>query len=219
MEGDRIVIEPHHEKAARAIDEWLESHDMPNDERIVITVAGESGSGKSETAAALAEALGRRGIDSVIFQQDDYFVYPPKSNDRARRDDIDWVGPGEVRLDLLDEQLQQFRDGATRLHKPLVRYAADRIDEETIDLHGFRVAIAEGTYTTLLASADVHVFIDRTWEQTRAHREKRSRDAAELDPFIDRVLAIEHEIISGHRDRADLIVDADYAVRSGRASR
>jgi uridine kinase len=219
MEGDRIVIEPHHEKAARAIDEWLESRDMPNDERIVITVAGESGSGKSETAAALAEALGQRGIDSVVFQQDDYFVYPPKSNDRARRDDIDWVGPGEVRLDLLDEHLQQFRDGATRLHKPLVRYAADRIDEETIDLHGFRVAIAEGTYTTLLASADVHVFIDRTWEQTRAHREKRSRDAAELDPFIDRVLAIEHEIISGHRDRADLVVDADYAVRPARASR
>lgn len=219
MEGDRIVIEPHHEKAARAVDDWLEARDMPNDERIVITVAGESGSGKSETAAALAEALGQRGVDSVIFQQDDYFVYPPKSNDRARRDDIDWVGPGEVRLDLLDEHLQRFRDGATRLHKPLVRYADDRIDEETIDLHGFRVAIAEGTYTTLLASADVHVFIDRTWEQTRAHREKRSRDAAELDPFIDRVLAIEHDIISGHRDRADLIVDADYAVRPARATR
>jgi uridine kinase len=218
MEGDRLVIEPHHEKAAQGIDAWLESGGMPDDQRIVITVAGESGSGKSETAAALAAALGQRGVDSVIFQQDDYFVHPPKSNDRVRRDDIDWVGPGEVRLELLDEHLRAFRSGSTRLKKPLVRYAEDRIDEETIDLHGFRVAIAEGTYTTLLQSADVHVFIDRTWEQTRAHREKRSRDAAELDPFIDRVLALEHDIISGHRDRADLIVDADYTVRPARES-
>jgi len=219
MHGDRIVIEPHHERAARAIDGWLEAHCLPNHQRLVITVAGESGSGKSETAAALAEALGRRGVDSVVFQQDDYFVYPPKSNDRARRDDIDWVGPGEVRLDLLDEHLQAFRDGATRLTKPLVRYAEDRIDSETIDLHGFEVAIAEGTYTTLLSAADVHVFIDRTWEQTRAHREKRSRDAAELDPFIDRVLAIEHEIISAHKAQADLVVDPDYEVQPAEKSR
>ena len=92
---------------------------------------------------------------------------------------------------------------------PTVR---DRIDEEILDLEGFAVAIAEGTYTTLLASADLHVFIDRTWEQTRAHREKRSRDAAELDPFIDRVLQIEHEIISRNKQRADLIIDPDYRV-------
>lgn len=212
MHGDRIVIEPHHERAARGIDNWLERNQLPGRRRLVITVAGESGSGKSETAAALAHALKKREIGSVIFQQDDYFIYPPKSNDRTRRDDIDWVGPGEVRLDLLDGHLEAFRDGAERLTKPLVRYAEDRIDSETVDLQGSQVAIAEGTYTTLLESADVHVFIDRDWRATRAHREKRSRDAAELDPFIDTVLEIEHEIISAHKGRADLIVGTDYSV-------
>jgi uridine kinase len=212
MEGDRIVIEPHHQRAARQIDAYLAEHSLPGEKRFVITVAGESGSGKSETAAALAEALAGRGIDSVIFQQDDYFVHPPKSNDRVRRDDIDWVGPGEVRLKLLDEHLDAFRRGENAVTKPLVRYAEDRVDEEILDLEGFSVAIAEGTYTTLLDSADLHLFIDRTWEQTRAHREKRSRDAAELDPFIDRVLKIEHEIISKNKRRADLIIEPDYRV-------
>ena len=216
MEGDSVVIEDHHRMAARAIDRWLEGQGLPGDERLVITVAGESGSGKSETAAALAQALGRRGTASVIFQQDDYFVHPPKSNDRVRREDIDWVGSGEVRLALLDEHLRAFQDGAKRLKKPLVRYAEDRIDEETMDLQGFKVAIAEGTYTTLLDSAQVHVFIDKSWEQTRAHREKRSRHASELDPFIDRVLTIEHQIISAHRERADLIIDSEYAVHTSK---
>lgn len=218
MQGDRIVIEPHHELAARGVDAWLQKNALPGQARLVITVAGESGSGKSETAAALSESLARRGIDSVIFQQDDYFVYPPRSNDRARRNDIDWVGPKEVRLDLLDSHLEAFREGADCLTKPLVLYAEDRIDSETIDLQGFRVAIAEGTYTTLLESADVHVFIDRDWRATRAHREKRSRHAAELDPFIDRVLAIEHDIISAHKSRADLIVATDYKVHEAGGS-
>ncbi len=35
--------------------------------------------------------------------------------------------------------------------------------------------IAEGTYTTLLPNADTRVFIDRTYLETRAHREKRAR--------------------------------------------
>lgn len=211
MQGDSIVIEDHHRSAAAAIDEWLQRREWPGDRRLVVTVAGESGSGKSETAAALAECLDRRGHSSYVFQQDDYFRLPPKSNDRHRREAIDWVGPGEVRLDRMDADLDAFRAGADGYAKPLVRYAEDRVDEERVDLSGHDVAIAEGTYTSLL-NADVHVFIDRDWQQTRAHREKRRRDASELDPFIDRVLEIEHAIISAHKARADLVITPDYQV-------
>ena len=73
-----------------------------------------------------------------------------------------------------------------------------------------RVLIAEGTYTTLLDNCKTHVFIDRTYLETRAHREKRMRDKSELDPFIDRVLEIEHGIISSHKPRAQIVVDKDY---------
>lgn len=213
MHGDRIVIEAHHRSAAEAVDRWLAESGVLDAGRPVITVAGESGSGKSETAAALAECLERRGRRAFVFQQDDYFELPPKSNDRARRKDIDWVGPGEVRIDRLNGDLDAFRQRNAALEKPLVRYAEDRIDAETVDLSGYDVAIAEGTYTSLL-DADVRVFIDRDWQQTRAHREKRKRDVSELDPFIDRVLEIEHEIISGHKARADLIIDPDFNVRA-----
>jgi len=212
MRGDAIVVEPHHEKAARGICEILLPRLADDAQRFVLTVAGESGSGKSEVAAAVSDMLAERGIGAFVFQQDDYFVHPPKSNDRARRADIDWVGPGEVRLDLLDRHLAAFRDGATTLQKPLVLYAEDRVTEETVEFGDARVAIAEGTYTTLLEHADARVFINRDYRQTRAHREKRRRDASELDPFIDRVLAIEHGIISAQRSRADIIVQPDYLV-------
>jgi uridine kinase len=210
VRGDSIVIEAHHRRAAQGLAPVVRRTLDDNHGRIGISIAGESGSGKSETASALAEILAEHGVDSVILQQDDYFVYPPKSNDRARRDDIAWVGPQEVKLDLMDQHLRAFLDGAKSIEKPLVIYEDDSVTMETMDIEKARVVIAEGTYTTLLDSVTHRAFIDRDYTQTRKHREKRNRDASELDAFIDRVLEIEHGIISSHKTRADIIIDADY---------
>jgi len=212
MRGDTIIVEEHHRRAAAEILPKLLAQIGAKEGKYTITVAGESGSGKSETATAIAEALAPEGITSVILQQDDYFVHPPKSNDRTRRADIGWVGPQEVKLELLDSHLKAFREDAEAIDKPLVDYETDTIGEERLALADAQVAIAEGTYTTLLDNADAHIFIARDFEQTRAHREKRKRDAAELDPFIDDVLKIEHDIISAHRGRAQIVINADYSV-------
>ena len=42
------------------------------------------------------------------------------------------------------------------------------------------------------------------------HRMRRGREA--FDPFIEDVLKKEHEIISQHRTRADVIITRDYDV-------
>ena len=212
MQGDTIVIEPHHRQAGEAIAKMLLPTINETDKPYTISVAGESGSGKSETAAAIAEVLEREGIRCIILQQDDYFVYPPKSNDRERRKDIGWVGPQEVKLDKMDANLLEFKQGEQVLHKPLVIYQEDKVTEESMPTDNARVAIAEGTYTTMLNNIDTHVFIDRNYEDTRAHREKRKRDESELDPFIDEVLKIEHDLISRNRGRANIIIGKDYTV-------
>jgi uridine kinase len=93
MKGDVLVIEEHHRRAAVEIATALVGTIRASSGRYVITVAGESGSGKSETAAALAEQLSAAGIASVVLGQDDYFVLPPRSNDQQRRADPEWLGP------------------------------------------------------------------------------------------------------------------------------
>lgn len=210
MQGDSIVVEAHHRKAASGIEPIIISLIEAMSGRYTISIAGQSGSGKSETAVALSDALAKHSVICAILQQDDYFVYPPKTNDQTRRKDIGWVGPQEVKLALMDEHLQAFLDGANNVEKPLVDYESDTVSSETMTFGDARVLIAEGTYTTLLEQCRTHVFIDRTYLQTRAHREKRMRDKSELDPFIDRVLEIEHGIISSHKPRAQIILDADY---------
>jgi uridine kinase len=161
---------------------------------------------------AIALALAGHGIESLIFQQDDYFIHPPRTNDATRRADISWVGTQEVRLDLMDEHLAAFLEGAGEIEKPLVDYHDDAIGSEVMEPGSAQVAIADGTYTTLLKEVMCHVFIDRDYLDTRAHREKRRRDDSELDPFIDRVLEIEHEIISSNRALADIVVNKDYSI-------
>jgi uridine kinase len=213
MRGDSIVVEAHHVKAAAGIVELVLPSIEAHPGKYTISIAGESGSGKSETATALAAALTESGKSCLIFQQDDYFVYPPKTNDKTRRGDIDWVGPQEVHLDLLDAHLQAFRDGSPVIEKPLVIYEEDRITTERFDVGDGQVAIAEGTYTTTLSNVNTRVFIDRDYGETRSHRNKRRRNDAELDPFIEKVLAIEHKIISAHKSLAQLIVNKDYSVQ------
>ena len=209
MKGDVIIVEDHHRSAAREIIDRLEPAIRASD-TYILTVAGESGSGKSETGKALADECASRGLSSFVFQQDDYFILPPKSNDRKRREDVSWVGTAEVRLELLDQHLQAARDKQRDVEKPLVDYDADEIGTERVDLSERHVVIAEGTYTTLLENVDCRIFIARTRRDTLESRKKRGRE--EIEPFLERVLEIEHEIIAPHRERADVIINRDYEV-------
>jgi uridine kinase len=210
MRGDIILVEEEHRNAAEAIVDRLIDEVRSSERRFTMTVAGESGSGKSETAQAVAEALEARGVGAVVLQQDDYYVLPPKFNDAARRANFCWVGTTEVRLDLLDSHLQAAQDGAAQITKPLVIYSENRIDEETVSLQGIDVVIAEGVYTSLCEHVDRRVFIARNRLETMAHRMKRGRE--DFDPFIEEVLTTEHEIISQHSPRADVVITRAYEV-------
>jgi uridine kinase len=210
MQGDIILVGEEHERAAGIIVDHIIDDIRSTDRRFTITVAGESGSGKSETGQAIKEALEARGVGAAVLQQDDYYVLPPKFNDAARRANFAWVGVSEVRIDLLDEHLKAAREGASEITKPLVIYADNRIDEETISLEGVDVVIAEGVYTSLCENVDRRVFIARNRLETMEHRMKRGRE--EFDPFIEDVLREEHAIISQHKSRANVIITRDYDV-------
>jgi uridine kinase len=209
MIGDKIHVQPHHTSAAKEIFEAVK--DKLGEGRWTFTVAGQSGAGKSEIAHELARFLDEVGHKTYVFQQDDYFVYPPKTNHQERLKDIAWVGTQEVKLDLLDEHMSAFKKGEpAQLEKPLVIFDQDRITTETVDLSPFDLAIAEGTYTSLIESADYHVFIDRDYFDTKAHRLERGRD--KIDEFTDEVLKIEDRVITQHKQYADFIVRKDYTV-------
>ena len=209
MIGDKLVIEAYHEENGRRVAAACLPKIKDAGRVFTLTVAGESGSGKSETAATTAHELEKAGLRVAILGQDDYFILPPKSNSAKRKEDISWVGMGEVKLALMDEHLKAAKEGQKSIVKPNVIFEEDTVGEETISLEDIDVVIAEGTYTTSLNEADFHAFIDKTYHDTLAHRNKRAREETE-GKFIEAVLEIEHIIISGLKSRADIILPKHY---------
>ncbi len=213
MRGDKIIVGAHHEKAAKKIVEIILPQIRSIDGKYSLNVAGESGSGKSEIATAIVNELETHGIQSLILQQDDYYVYPPRTNDLTRRKDIHWVGTQEVHLDLLDQNLLDFLEGKNVIEKPLVMYNEDTITTERLAVKEAQVVIADGTYTTCLKHLKTRTFIDRNYNDTRGHRKKRGRHKSELDEFTSNILKTEHEIISKHKALTDIIITKEYDVK------
>jgi uridine kinase len=205
MKGDKLLIDSHHTGRAQEICAEL---DGSVSQGFTLTVAGESGSGKSELAFEIARLLSESGKATGILQQDDYFVFPPKTNHEMRRRNIEQVGPYEVKLDFLDSNLRSFKRGEQSIFKPLVYYEENRMTTEELDVGEFVALIAEGTYTSLLSFVDFRVFIDRDYHQTLEARKRRARDV--FDDFIVDVLEREHRIISQHKERADVIVTTEF---------
>lgn len=210
MKGDIINLNDEHRQTASKIVEPLIDEIKRSKELYVFSVAGESGAGKSISAAAIAEQLEQAGLLVKVFQQDDYFFLPPFTNDQKRRQELSWVGTQEVNLELIDQQLLAAKNGEQMIEKPLVIYQENKIVTEEFDMTDVRVCIAEGTYTSLLQHVDKRIFIDRKYFETHQDRKKRARDV--MDPFTEQVLEIEHEIISRHKAFADIIIDKEFNV-------
>lgn len=213
MKGDIVVINEYHIQAARIIVSQIADQIKTKPTRFVITVAGESGSGKSETGMAIANELEKYGIKSIVLGQDDYFFLPPKLNNAKRHEDPDWLGPHiEVNFDALETNLLDAINGKSEFEKPLVDYDANTVELQKINLVGVKVIIAEGTYTSLLKHVDIKVFISRNWLKTLEDRRKRNRGNEVNDLFTEQILGIEHKIIAGHKQLADFIINDEYEV-------
>lgn len=213
MKGDIVLIQEHHKHAAEIIVSEIVDQIKAKPSRFVITVAGESGSGKSETGLAIANELEKYGIVSIVLGQDDYFYLPPKLNSAKRHEDPDWLGPHiEVNFKVFEQNIIDAIEYKSEFEKPLVDYNANTIESQTISLDGVKVIIAEGTYTSLLKHVDIKVFISRNWLKTLEDRRKRNRGNEVNDPFTEQILATEHKIIAGHRQLADFIISDEFEV-------
>ncbi len=206
MIGDKLVITDYHRQGAEQIIPIVRQACENAPQCLAVSIAGESGSGKSEIANCVAAKLEEDGRNCLIICQDDYFRLPPKSNHMRRKSDISWVGLGEVRLDLMEAHIFMLKQAELPISKPLVNFAEDRIGCEIIEAKPRDVVIVEGCYTSLLNHVDIRVFINRTYKQTKRARKLRDRDPHE--GFLERVLAIEHQEISTHRERANIVIEA-----------
>lgn len=201
---------------------WCE--DKQEHERLVISLFGGSGSGKTTIAGALQQYLLNDGIGCFLLGGDDYPHRIPKRNDEERLRIFeesgenglrDYLGtPQEIDFDRINEVLADFHAGKNTITlRHMGREDGEIFSEET-SFEGIRVLIAEWTHggSEYLEGVDLPVFLESSPEETRERRIRRNRDANAASPFINMVVELEGEKLKRQRNRAKLIVGKDKKV-------
>ena len=198
--------------------------DKQEHERLVISLFGGSGSGKTTIAGALQQYLLNDGIGCFLLGGDDYPHRIPKRNDEERlrifeesgEDGLrDYLGtPQEIDFDRINEVIADFHAGKNTITlRHMGREDGEIFSEET-SFEGIRVLIVEWTHggSEYLEGVDLPVFLESSPEETRERRIRRNRDANAASPFINMVVELEGEKLKRQRNRAKLIVGKDKKV-------
>ena len=201
---------------------WCE--DKQEHERLVISLFGGSGSGKTTIAGALQQYLLNDGIGCFLLGGDDYPHRIPKRNDEERlrifeesgEDGLrDYLGtPQEIDFDRINEVIADFHAGKNTITlRHMGREDGEIFSEET-SFEGIRVLIVEWTHggSEYLEGVDLPGFRESSPEETRERRIRRNRDANAASPFINMVVELEGEKLKRQRNRAKLIVGKDKKV-------
>lgn len=221
MIGDLLLVEDKHrrvgrELAARAVAR-VSAAQMPETlaGNFVLAIGGESGSGKSEVAHETARTLKSEGVPGKILHLDNYYRTSPTDREPWRREHgIESVGDEEIDWEAVERHVSAFRAGAEAT-LPYIDLYNDSVDHLTTSFRGIRVLIVEGLYA-LRAPADLKVFIDLTYRETKKAQTARGKEAQ--SDFRTLVLEREHQVVSAHRIMADLRIDREYRLLDARGS-
>lgn len=213
MKGEHIEINQANYEAAKELKGYLENRILLSETPYLMSIGGESGTGKTTTAFALAELLNDSNLKTIVLSLDDYFKLPPLSNDAKRKKDNTWLGPyKEINFAAINQNVKDILNGDRIIIKPQVDYHQNTIQNVSIDLNDVKVIIFEGTYVSLIKDLQTKVFVLGGPEETLENRKKRNRGIETRDPFVENILQTEHKIIAGHQYLADYIINLEYRV-------
>lgn len=178
----------------------------------VYRVSGESGCGKTTLAKAIVKEFADQGKKAVLISQDEYFHLPPRQNHNKRVEDFEWIGPGEVDWKLLNGVIDQVLDPeVASVEVPEMDWELDTKEWKMMEAEDVDVVVIEGTYVLgEKREGELGIFFEHTFEDTKENRLARNREV--VDDFIQQVLKREHEIISGLKEKAEIVVLKNYTL-------
>ena len=204
MLGDVLLITEKHQKAGEAIIEHILKKQKS---KMMIAISGESGSGKTELAHVVAKGLRKHGIMAKLLHIDNYYrIHPLERTEWRKQNGIqNVVGPGEYDWETLNKNIKEFKAGTC------VDLVTEQIDQLTTDYSGIDMLIIDGLYAIKTADADVRVFIELTYHETKKAQVVRGKEPQ--NEYRMQVLEKEHQEVQALKPTANILIGMDYSVR------
>jgi uridine kinase len=179
--------------------------------RMLLGIAGGSGSGKTLVARSIGEAVGKQ---VVVIGQDSYYL------DRSdlpfeERAKINYDHPDAFDTPLLVEHLRRLRNGEP-IEMPIYNYAMHARQKETLRVDPAPIIIVEGILVLAIPAIrellDVKVFVDTDADVrfirrlTRDVKERGRSLQSVIDQYLDVVRLMHLEFVEPSKRYADIIV-------------
>ena len=210
-------------EAKKLLDKVQQLH-TSGDERVVISIYGGSGSGKTTIATALQQYFLSEGIGCYLLGGDNYPHRIPKRNDEERLRVYEEAGEEglreylgttkEIDFDCINQVLAEFHAGKDTITLRHMGREDGEISSEETDFAGIPVMLVEWTHggSEYLKGVDIPVFLESSPEETKERRIRRNRDENAASPFICRVVELEQEKLDIQKGHARLVVGKDKEV-------
>ena len=184
--GDILKINISHRARTNLLFDWLRNKYTDPAKKLVISVGGPSGSGKSEIGALLSALYQNAGIPSILVPCDNFPIRAPKFNDLHRRELFDSKGKealaaylgseDEILFSRLGDICKDFLSGAETVNLRKINMQTCEITDSIPTKVGHaRVLVFEGTWSCRIPSLSESVFLATDFKKTAAHRQNRGR--------------------------------------------
>ena len=186
------------------------------DTRLVIGLAGGSGSGKTTVAEAVVQAVGREQV--AFLEHDAYYRDRPELtfDERAA---LNYDHPNAFESDLIVDHLRELRSGRP-VEKPVYDYAQHLRTEQTITVEPAMVVVVEGILVlaepALRELMDLKVFVDtdadlRFVRRMRRDIKERGRSPESvIDQYLATVRPMHLQFVEPSKRHADMIIPEGY---------
>lgn len=211
-------------KEAKKLFDKVQQLHTSGDERVVISIYGGSGSGKTTIATALQQYFLNEGIGCYLLGGDNYPHRIPKRNDEERLRVYEEAGEEglreylgttkEIDFDCINQVLAEFHAGKDTIKLRHMGREDGEISSEETDFTGVSVMLVEWTHggSEYIKGVDIPVFLESSPEETKERRIRRNRDENAASPFICRVVELEQEKLDIQKGHARLVVGKDKEV-------
>lgn len=210
--GDKVIIQKQHKiKAKNLLPEVI--HRFKNGEKYVVSIGGESGTGKTEIMLVLRNLLYKEGIKAQVISLDDYYKSNWIDRNAIRKENgIDSVGRSEIHWKVLDEVVKIFKskEGSRCCIRRINKFT-ESIEYSIFDSIAPDILIIEGLYACYIQEADLRVYLEGTYQETKSFRLERMKE--EQNDFRNQVLEKEHKEVVESKQFADIVVNFEGGIR------